>query len=62
MKVDEKKLYTVTEAAKLLNISRMTLYRWRDTKGLIPVRIGSAVMYKRSSILKAIKQQRKTYP
>lgn len=48
-------LYTASECAELLDVTRKTLREWEKQERLCPVRIGRRTYYKRSDIDKALK-------
>ena len=45
---------TQKEAAKRLNVSENTLWRWKKTKYLVPSKVGNSVYYKSSDIEKLL--------
>lgn len=49
---EERELPTIErrEAAKMLNVALSTLWRWAKDGYLIPAKIGSKVLYRRSDI------------
>lgn len=48
----EEQLITVSEASKILNVDRSSLWRWAKSGYLAPVEIGGKRKYKMSDILK----------
>lgn len=46
---------TIKEVAEMLKINRVTLYKWKKTKKLIPVKFEGIVRYKLSDIEKIMK-------
>lgn len=67
--VAEAKLVSTTEACKLLNVQRTTLYRWRQSGYLLPVEFGEdagggergrgMIRYRLSDVLKLAKPSTK---
>lgn len=53
-------LLTVNETAKLLHVSRVTLFKWEHRKTLIPCRIGRRVLYRKADVEAALKRGRVT--
>ncbi|WP_312922942.1 helix-turn-helix domain-containing protein [Empedobacter brevis] len=54
-KEESNELLTRQETSKLLNINSTTLWRWTNSKKLVPYGIGGRVYYKRSEVLEAVK-------
>ena len=48
---------TQKEAAKKLNVSENTLWRWKQTGYLTPIKIGNSVYYRSSDIENLYKQK-----
>lgn len=57
MKYKEEVIYTIEQTCKLLNISRMTLHRWRKQGLISPIKVGFSVMYKLNDIKKLDKSK-----
>lgn len=53
-KEPEDDLITREKAAKMLDISLMTLYNWTESGYFTPVRIGRRIYYRKSDILKTL--------
>ena len=51
----EKSYLTQKEAAEKLNVSENTLWRWKKTGYLTPVKVGNSVYYRLSDIEKLYK-------
>lgn len=59
-KPETEELYLTTrETAKKLNVSGNTLWRWKRSKYLVPVKVGGTPYYKRSDIEKLLKGEMK---
>ena len=48
----EERLLTEKEASEKLKVSKVTLKKWRDTKQIPFIRIGTRIRYKESQLLK----------
>lgn len=51
------KIITVPEAAKMLHVSRQTLFNWNRDGVLRHRKIGNRILYYESDIYEALKQQ-----
>lgn len=47
-------LLTTSEVLKLLKISRTTLYNWRESRIIKPVKFGKSIRYKRRDVNKIL--------
>lgn len=54
-KKEEERYLTTRETAKKLNVSGNTLWRWKRSKYLVPVKVGGTPYYKMSDIEKLLK-------
>jgi|GEM_PF-2965370 len=52
--VSIKNDYTPKEACKVLNVTKMTMYRWQKKGFLIPFHVGRKLYYKKAEILNLI--------
>ena len=48
--IDVNECYSVTEVCKLLNISRMTFYNWRENGTIQTIKINGRVLIRRSEV------------
>jgi len=49
-KKDEERYYNPQEAAKYLNCSESTLYRWRTSGYLVAIKVGGSLKYRKSDL------------
>lgn len=55
-KDEDEKLLTTNEVKNLLHVSTTTLYQWKRTGYLTPLKVGLKYLYKQSEIKKLIEQ------
>ena len=56
----EEQYLTTRETAKKLNVSGNTLWRWKRSKYLVPVKVGNTPYYKMSDIERLLKGEMKS--
>jgi predicted DNA-binding transcriptional regulator AlpA len=54
---EEQLLFTETEAQEMLSIGRTTLRKYRETKELVPIKLGKSVRYRKQDIENFIAMQ-----
>jgi excisionase family DNA binding protein len=56
---EKPEMMTIEETAKLLRITRQTLYDWTKKKEIPSYKLGRRVLYKREEIDEYLRKQRK---
>jgi len=54
---EEQLLFTETEAQEMLSIGLTTLRKYRETKELVPIKLGKSVRYRKQDIENFIAMQ-----
>ena len=55
----EEKLISIKEVAKIFNVSKVTLHKWKK-KGLIPFyRVSSRIYFKKSELIEALQSNKR---